>query len=119
MNGADPAGSFAFDPSKLPPLGSPSTAFDEKRFFNYPNPAREGQTTIRYYLGADAQSVRLKIFDLSGRQIASLPGTTLGAADNEVSWDCSDVTAGVYRCVIEVNYGSSTESAFKDIAVIR
>lgn len=119
MNGADPAGTFAFDPSKLPPLGSPSTVFDEKRFFNYPNPARDGQTTIRYYLGADAQSVRLKIFDLSGRQIASLSGATLGAADNEVTWDCSDVTAGVYRCVIEVNFSGSTESAFKDIAVIR
>jgi len=119
MNGADPAGTFAFDPLKLPTPGLPSTAFDEERFFNYPNPVRDGQTTIRYYLGAEAQSVRLKVFDLSGRQIASMSGATLGSADNEVTWDCSDVTAGVYRCVIEVSFGGSTESAFTDIAVIR
>jgi M6 family metalloprotease-like protein len=119
MNGADPAGTFAFDPSKLPTPQLPSTAFDDERFFNYPNPARDGQTTIRYYLGADAQSVRLKIFDLSGRQIAAMSGATRGAADNEVTWDCSGVTAGVYRCVIEVDFGGSTEAAFTDIAVIR
>jgi len=94
-------------------------ALDDQRFFNYPNPARDGWTTIRYYLGSDANSVRLNIYDLSGREIARLDGTTQGGLDNEVIWDCSDVTAGVYRCVIEVAFPGATESAFTDIAVIR
>jgi hypothetical protein len=119
MNGADPAGTFAFDMTKLPNIEVPVYAFDDERFYNYPNPARDGQTTIRYYLGADARSVQLKIYDLSGRRIAAMAGATLGATDNEVVWDCSGVTAGVYRCVIEVDIGGSTETAFTDIAVIR
>jgi len=119
MNGADPAGTFAFDSSKLPTPAPASVALDDQRFFNYPNPARDGWTTIRYYLGSDANSVRLNIYDLSGREIARLDGTTQGGIDNEVIWDCSDVTAGVYRCVIEVAFPSATESAFTDIAVIR
>ncbi|MEW5796302.1 MAG: hypothetical protein AB1772_08055 [Candidatus Zixiibacteriota bacterium] len=119
MNGADPGGSFVFDAGKLPSISPPTMAFDDSKFYNYPNPVRDGQTTIRYYLGDDANSVKLNIYDLSGRRITQLDGRGRGGTDNEVVWDCSGVTAGVYRCVIEVNYSGATESAFTDIAIIR
>ena len=80
---------------------------------------RGDQTRIRYYLGADALSVGLRIFDLSGVEIAQLEGTTLGGADNEVPWDCAGVTTGIYRCVINVDFGGNTETAFTDIAIVR
>jgi len=38
---------------------------------------------------------------------------------DEVIWDCSDITAGVYRCVITVEFDGEQSTAFTDIAVIR
>lgn len=120
MNGGAPSGSFAFEAESLvPSKAAATTSFDDSKFYNYPNPARDGSTRIRYYLGGDARSVELEIFDFSGHRIASLDGTTYGGADNEVTWDCSGVTTGVYRCIIRVEFDGDTETAFTDIAVIR
>lgn len=119
MYGADPAGTFLFDRSKLGAASVASDALPENKFYNYPNPATNGRTTIRYYLGRDASEVRLRIYDLSGRHQADLNGPTRGGLDNEVVWNCGDVTPGVYRCVIEADFSGSTETAFTDIAVIR
>jgi hypothetical protein len=52
-------------------------------------------------------------------EIVQLEGTTRGGVDNEVLWDCAGVTTGVYRCVITVDFGGSTETAFTDIAIVR
>ena len=76
------------------------TELDEEKFYNYPNPVLDGSTTIRYFLGKDATAVQLNIFDLSGQQVVTLEGGTVGGSDNEVFWDCQSVTTGVYRCVI-------------------
>jgi len=119
MSGAGPEGRFVFDNDHLPAIVAPSTAFDESRFYNYPNPVRGDQTRIRYYLGAEASSVELKIFDLSGVEIEHLNGTTHGGVDHEVLWYCLGVTTGVYRCVISVDFGGNTETAFTDIAIVR
>jgi len=119
MNGGGPEGKFTFESERLPTIAEPSTVFDDSRFYNYPNPVRGDQTCIRYYLGADASSVELKIFDLSGVEIEHLNGTTHGGADHEVLWYCSNVTTGVYRCVISVDFGGDTETAFTDIAIVR
>jgi hypothetical protein len=119
MGGHDPAGSYVFDEGILPSPKPLSSTFDKERFFNYPNPVTDGNTTIQYYLGEDAQNVSLKIFDLSGREIYQTAGTTTGQRDNRITWNCADITPGVYRCIIEVSFSSSTETAFTDIAVIR
>jgi hypothetical protein len=120
MNGADGAGSFTFKTeSLLPSVAAATTSFDESKFYNYPNPVYDGRARIRYYLGADANSVGLDIYDLTGEQIASLDGTTFGGADNEVVWDCSGVTTGVYRCVIRVDFPDASATAFTDIAIIK
>ena len=119
MGGQNPAGTYVFDQGTLTSPAPFTTSFDKERFFNYPNPVTTGSTTIRYYLGQDARSVTLKIFDLSGREVHTLSGGTSGQIDNIVIWNCADVTPGVYRCVIEVNYDGPIETAFTDIAVIR
>ena len=119
MGGADPSGSFSFDSTRLGPMAGLGGTFDENLFYNYPNPVLEGLTTFRYYLDGVANRVQLKIYDLSGREIASLRGSSIPGADNEVDWDCSGVTPGVYRCMIEVEYVSNTKHAYTDVAVIR
>jgi M6 family metalloprotease-like protein len=119
MGGHDPAGTYAFDQSQLSEPRAYTDLFPKERFYNWPNPVTEGRTRIRYFLGKDAQRVEMKIYDLSGQEIDVLTGSTSGGTDNECTWNCADVTPGVYRCVIEVDFGGQTEKAFTDIAVIR
>ncbi|MFQ6008303.1 MAG: T9SS type A sorting domain-containing protein, partial [Candidatus Zixiibacteriota bacterium] len=122
MGGHDPAGTFAFEQSQLSEPRQYADAFLEEMFYNYPNPVVEGRTRLRYFLGRDAVRIAMKIYDLSGQQIDDLTDEVSGktsVGDNEVDWDCHNVTPGVYRCVIEVDFGGHTETAFTDIAVIR
>jgi hypothetical protein len=119
MAGGGPAGSFAMASGALGPTTAPQAGFDKKRFFNYPNPVRGTATTIRYFLSDDAESVSLRLFDMSGYKMTELRGTTYGGIDNEVVWECAGVQPGVYRCVIEVKTGGTTETAFTDIALVR
>jgi len=119
MGGHDAAGSFVFDASNLGAPKQFSDLFPEERFYNYPNPVVDGATTIRYFLGREASKVELVIYDLSGRQVARFDGPTSGGVDNEKTWLCGEATPGVYRCMIEVDFGGETKTAFTDIAVIR
>jgi len=119
MGGHDPVGSFAFDGSLLGAPKQFSDLFPEEKFYNYPNPVTQGSTTIRYFLGREASSVKFAIYDLSGREVAQFDGPTSGGVDNEKIWLCSEATPGVYRCTIEVDFGGETKTAFTDIAVIR
>jgi len=91
----------------------------EDRIKIYPNPAVNGSTTIRYFLGQEAENVEFRIYDLSGVEVDVFNGTTQGGLDNEVVWNCSDIVPGVYRCMINVKMSGSESKAFTDIAVIR
>lgn len=119
MSGADPSGSLNFDEGNLPPQKVYADKLSEKKFYNYPNPVTDGETTIRYFLSEDAASVTFTIYDLSGEIVDELTGTTFGNVDNEVSWNCSSVTPGVYRCMISAEFAAGTETAFTDISIIR
>lgn len=119
MGGADPSGSFDFKASKLPSLKKYSNLLPSKSFYNYPNPVVNGITTIRYFLGQDAKSVVLDFYDLSGKRVAEYNGPTNGGIDNEFVWNCNDITPGVYRCVINVDFNGNKQTAFTDIAIIK
>ncbi len=119
MGSGDQSGSYALNNFKLDPVAAFAEKLPKEKFFNYPNPVTTGQTTIRYFLGAPASSVKLDIYDFSGSRISTLDGGTVGGTDNEVSWDCGAVTPGVYRCVITAQFDGDTQTAFTDIAVIR
>lgn len=118
MYGHDARGSFALPVEELVDPVPIATLFDEKKFFNYPNPATNGNTTFRYELGEDARRVEMTIYDLSGTEIASFLGPVF-AGTNESVWQCGDVTPGVYRCRIVVEFDGETKTAFTDVAVIR
>jgi hypothetical protein len=61
---------------------------------NYPNPI-EPATVFRYRL-SQAGNVRLVLYDLSGRQIATLVDGASGPGTHEVPFDASHLAAGDY-----------------------
>jgi len=61
---------------------------------NYPNPFNPS-TIIRYEL-PKSEHVVLKVYDITGREIATLVNTTQGAGYKEISWNASDLATGIY-----------------------
>lgn len=89
-----------------------------ERVFNWPNPATENVTFIRYWLGAPAE-VRIKIYDAAGDLVKTLTGSGFPNTYNEVRWDLSDVQSGVYIARIEASSSADTRIEFIKIAVIK
>jgi N-acetylmuramoyl-L-alanine amidase len=61
---------------------------------NFPNPFNPS-TVIGYHLPADAR-VTLKVFDLLGREIATLVDGTVQAGSHAVTWNAGSLGSGVY-----------------------
>jgi len=74
---------------------------------NYPNPFNPS-TAISYQLSANSR-VSLKVFDLLGREIATLVNGTFSAGSHTVQWDASSQPSGVYMYRLEVNGVSMTK----------
>ncbi|MCP4247815.1 MAG: T9SS type A sorting domain-containing protein, partial [bacterium] len=67
-------------------------------FDNQPNPFSMA-TTFRYRL-PEAATVTLRVFDLSGRIVATIVRGSQSAGDHEVTWDAGEAPPGVYFCRI-------------------
>ncbi len=117
MYGGNPSGSFNLPNSKLADP-EPPEVFSGDDFFCYPNPTKTGMTTIRYYLGLNAE-VALKVFDMSGRLVDQQNTQGSGGLFNEFAWDGSKLPTGVYRCYIEANFGDFSRTAYTDIAIVK
>jgi hypothetical protein len=63
---------------------------------SYPNPFRR-ITQIRYALRAEARA-SLKVFDLSGREVATLVDEVQEPGERTVPFDAGDLPAGTYYC---------------------
>lgn len=88
---------------------------------NWPNPfnPNKERTKIRYRLGRQADSVTIRIYDITGRLVRELDGTcNAEGADiwhkyNDVEWDGRNgrgdmVLNGVYPFEVSVSYGNKT-----------
>jgi hypothetical protein len=80
---------------------------------NYPNPFNP-VTTIRYQIPAHGY-VSLKVFDLLGREIATLVDGMKTPGDYSTTWDASNATSGVY--FYRLQSGAFTEA--KKLVVLR
>jgi photosystem II stability/assembly factor-like uncharacterized protein len=72
---------------------------------NYPNPFNPS-TTISFHLAKQSQ-VSLKIYDLTGKEIATLVNESLPAGAHSAVWDASRYASGVY--FYKLSNGISTE----------
>lgn len=61
---------------------------------NYPNPFNPN-TTIRFTIASSAE-VRLKVFDLLGREVATLVEAKLHGGSHRVTFDPKDLPSGMY-----------------------
>ncbi len=73
---------------------------------NFPNPFSSA-TTIRYSL-PQAMDVRLTVFDVLGREVATLVEARQEAGVYEVPFTASGLPAGVYLYRIEMDHLSAT-----------
>ncbi len=86
--------------------------------YNYPNPTRGDETTIRYRLNETA-SIRIKIYDLAGEFVDELVGPGFAQSDNEVTWRLDDIESGVYLARVEAQGQQSQDVAIIKIAVVK
>ena len=61
---------------------------------NYPNPFNP-ETTIEYFTPA-AGDVSIVVYNLLGKEMATLVNNTLPAGEHRVTWDASNVSSGIY-----------------------
>lgn len=61
---------------------------------NYPNPFN-ATTNFQFDLPIQSE-VRLEIFDISGRRVATIVNNTLNAGSHQFRWDASALASGVY-----------------------
>lgn len=73
---------------------------------NYPNPFNPS-TNIRFEV-VDGGDVKLQVFDLLGREVATLVNNRLAPGQHLVTFDASHLTSGVY--VYRLQSGNSTQT---------
>ena len=84
------------------PSGVPAPALAPATFLSRPSPSPAlGGTVLRFGLAAPQANVRLEVFDVSGRLVATLISGSLPSGGHERRWDLRDergdaVDAGVY-----------------------
>ena len=66
---------------------------------NYPNPFNPS-TTITFSIPSE-QHVRLRVFDLLGREIISLLDERMPSGQHSVEFDVQNMASGVYLCRVE------------------
>lgn len=119
MAGGSAALDYYLPDNRLKPVATYTDKLPEDKFFCYPNPSYDGRTTIRFFVGNDAD-VKLNIYDMSGKKVSdeyNLAGRA--GSYEEMMWDGSSLPSGVYRCVIEADFSGETLTSFKDIAIIK
>lgn len=100
--------------------GIPPTTefFPSSRCYNWPNPATEGITKIRFFVSEPAR-VTVKIYDLAGAKVTELAASALPAFENEIDWVLDGIESGVYVAVVEAVAPGHNASKVLKIAVVR
>jgi hypothetical protein len=73
---------------------------------NYPNPFNPS-TSISYQLPANS-FVSLKVFDMLGREVATLVDEVKNAGTYSTTWNASGFGSGIYFCKMQAGSFSAT-----------
>jgi hypothetical protein len=71
----------------------------------FPNPFN-AETTIQFHLNQTGQ-VRLRMYDLLGREVALLVGERRDPGDYQVRWNAGRLPSGVYICRMDAGTGTT------------
>ncbi len=100
-----------------PPAGDPPLVLDG-RIYNYPNPAEGNTTRFRYY-AAGAEQVDINIYRLNGEFVRSLSKASVNGQWNEIVWDISGESSGVFIAKITVLGRDKEETYFVKPAILK
>lgn len=112
------AAQTSLNPARETPVIADGKLMPEQSVYNYPNPAREGSTRIRYRLNGTAK-VKISIFDTAGDLVTEFEGPGLAQADNEVEWQLNGVQSGVYLAKVEAQGEAEKMMKIIKIAVVK
>jgi len=85
--------------SVRPPLDQPLPQ-DLRLAQNYPNPFN-GSTWIEFFL-PNPERVALEVYDILGREVATLTNARLGSGIHRYQWQADGIASGVYFCVLKI-----------------
>lgn len=88
------AQTFAVNTSVAIQEANPMTPTTFRLYANYPNPFNPS-TEIRYQLPVNSK-VSLKVFDMLGREVATLVDGRVSAGQHEIHFDASALSSGLY-----------------------
>jgi len=82
---------------------SAESNFDVSQFrlSNHPNPFNP-TTTISYSI-PDNQNVTIKVYDILGKEVATLVNETKTAGNHQVSFNAGHLSSGIYIYMIQTN----------------
>jgi hypothetical protein len=83
-----------------------------------PNPARTSPASLRYRLLGSAESVTVKVYDASGRQLGRFDGPT-AAGLQQVEWYLDGAANGVYFFRVEARGGERKDRRTGKLVVLR
>ncbi len=87
--------------------GDPAPPGRARLLQNYPNPFNP-VTTIRFTIPPGAAHTSLKVFDLLGREVATVVDEELSPGGHSVGFDGSGLASGVY--IYRLRWGAGTET---------
>lgn len=93
---------YKFSPDKQEQLGeNSSSSLEEELLGNYPNPFNP--STIIKYQVPETGTVKIKIYDILGKEITTLVNETQMAGLHEVEFNAEHLPSGVYIYTINAN----------------
>jgi hypothetical protein len=112
------AAQTSFNSIKETPVIVEGDLMPAQSVYNYPNPAENGATRIRYRLNASAR-VKISIYDVAGDLVTEMEGPGLAQSDNEIEWRVSNVQSGVYLARVEAEGEGEKVVKLIKIAVVK
>jgi len=88
-------------------LGTPDALDNKISFTVFPNPV---STTLHFKFIIDEPTiVSLKIFDISGKEVAVVLNKTMSSGKHKIGYDVNDLPKGIYYTVLNVNHNQVTK----------